>query len=244
MKKRLCTHPGKFGDILWSLATARELAKRDNQPVDFAIRPPYHSLIKLLEDQDYIAEVIVIESWKSWGSPFGDQPWNSPPTGRQYAAVTDLGYRRHPTFQLMHYTAMQQGITLPESSVFPFLKIPATVVKDAAVIACGFSPEGTYAASKKQFLESLRIALPEKRFEELNLLPWEQVPARIASSLCFLGCRSALAVCAHGVHATAVIFEPQVARHALWFAPGTSAHEHMVKTVEEAVELIRSLCVS
>lgn len=205
-RKRLCTFPGCNGDCLWSLATAREFARLDGQPVDFAIRGDYRKMAPLLRQQPYINEVIVMENWYRTGSPHGDIPWESPPPPYEYEHIVHLGYRCFPDRQLMRFVAHQQGITLPDQP-YPFLKIPDNSVRSSNVVSVGFATHPPWP-SKISLVDELKRLLPEVQFIDLNLLEWHDLPPLLATSLCFLGCRSALAVCAFGCGTKCLIFEP------------------------------------
>src|SRR5215467_12449688 len=120
--KVLCTFSGKYGDILWSLPTARQIA-RDiaGGKVDFATMPYYESLRPLIASQEYIDECFVIPDWIRTHSNHGDGPAESPKqtiagevsTGgdaiigvqakigdyqslRTYDKIYDLTYKGHP----------------------------------------------------------------------------------------------------------------------------------------------------
>ncbi len=121
--KVLCTFSGKYGDILWSLPTARQIAKDiAGGQVDFAMMPYYESLCPLIEEQEYIGKCFVIPDWIRTHSNHGDGPWEAPvqtvvaefpkkdfnpPVGefcveykkgdwRAYDKVFHLTYRGHP----------------------------------------------------------------------------------------------------------------------------------------------------
>jgi hypothetical protein len=58
----LCTFPGKFGDILWAMATVKEIARQNGAPVDFCLSNETKSLIPLLRLQPYIRSAWVEEA--------------------------------------------------------------------------------------------------------------------------------------------------------------------------------------
>lgn len=148
MSYYLCTFSGKFGDILWSLPTAKYIAEKIvGQPVDFAVMPYYVSLLPLIFDQSYISSAFVIPEWLRAHSNHGDQPWQPPPVWAEYGIdeLPDgsklqygkvgydkewhLTYRGHPgisapAMPLMDFTAYQQGITL--QNPIPFLTVSET----------------------------------------------------------------------------------------------------------------------
>lgn len=157
--KILCTMPGKFGDLLWSLPTVRAIAEQavkeiEGKPlqgcfVDLGIMPEYRSLLPLLNVQPYISKAFVIENWICTGSHAGDQPWEAPVnilvnetyihtgvdilTGNtyHYDKVYHLGYRNHPPSNkpLVDFIAEQQGIKLEKP--IPFIDLTDQLIGKA-----------------------------------------------------------------------------------------------------------------
>lgn len=242
MGKHLVTFPGKFGDILWSLVNAKEIA-RVNGPVDFGIMPQYRSLLPLLQAQSYIAKAFCVENWVCYGSPFGDQPWNSPlGTGNGYDMVWDLGYRGHPQRFLPLYSADLNGVGLPASPV-PFIEAPTIEsLPYDYYFTYGFNPE--YAEDKKAFLEStiggLEYSLARNGhldYVDVTNVPWCMAASLIFYSQGFLGDRSSLHVLAHGLGRRVCLYEPNPTRNmgifkCLW------GREQQVTTREEAIHVI------
>jgi hypothetical protein len=96
MGKTLCTFSGKYGDILWSLPTARQIARvLTAGQVDFAVMPYYENLLPLLRAQPYIANAFVIPNWLRTHSNHGDQPWQ-PPCRMAGNAIQVLGRTEPP----------------------------------------------------------------------------------------------------------------------------------------------------
>lgn len=60
----LCTHPGRFGDILWALPTMRAIAEAYGQPVEFLTSAKYEAINKLVELQPYIACAEFDPAWQ------------------------------------------------------------------------------------------------------------------------------------------------------------------------------------
>src|ERR1700739_3708930 len=98
MAKYLATFSGKFGDILWSLPTAKTISEvLLGSKVDFCMMSAYKSLIPLLEQQPYIDKAFVAEDWTFWHDNYGMQPWHSPKRVHDgYDRVWDLAYKSHP----------------------------------------------------------------------------------------------------------------------------------------------------
>lgn len=163
MSRYLCTFSGKYGDILWSLATAKYIAEKTvGERVDFAVMPYYQNLLPLLVEQSYIDRAFIVEDWLRTHSNHGDQPWQPPewvekkgcfqhgtlPCGDDnfpaswqgpYEKAWHLGYRGHPgisapSMPLIDFVAYQQGITFNGSQVTPFLDVSDSVEEEARKI--------------------------------------------------------------------------------------------------------------
>jgi len=94
--KVLCTMPGKFGDILWSLPTVRCLREAAGEPVDLVTSPTYGSIIDLIHGQPYIGKAMVHPKWEVRDTaPMTPQ---RPPEfdAACYDKVIHLGYERWP----------------------------------------------------------------------------------------------------------------------------------------------------
>lgn len=237
MSRLLCTFPGKYGDILWSLATVKRISEMCSAKVDFMMMPQYKSLTDLIKAQPYIDDVKISDAWVFMHSNYGDQPWNPQPPvqawiDQNYAHHWHLGYRAHPgkTFgnvelQLIDFTAWQQGITFPANPL-PFLFVPDGPIFGKSLleavgldldlrkpfVAVGFNEQ--YESLKKGFLDCLKLTLGnDVTFVDVTKQPWLAAAYLISQSLCFVGCRSANFVIAHGLAKQMVIFEPHPARN-------------------------------
>lgn len=241
MSKILCTFSGKYGDILWSLPTARALSFLHGCKVDFATMPQYKSLIPLLEKQFYIEKAMVFDDWILHHSNYGDQPW-LPPSHQKCGGTTNcqsgwercyhLGYRAHPglpfgqpNMAVMDYIAWQQGVKLKDP--LPFIGGLCDRVVVSKVYA-GFDRElratvvddfVTYAFNeqykemKDKFLEALREKLGIRvRLVDVTRYAWLEAAEYIQGSLAFVGCRSANWVIANGLNKWILCYEPHPAR--------------------------------
>lgn len=239
MSKFLATFPGKFGDILWSLATVKRLSEVTSTKMDFEIMPQYHSLLPLLQAQPYIDKASVVQDWTLMHSNYGDQPWNPPqhtgfcitPGQGGYRCKVGhemcwhLGYRSHPgrmmggqELQLIDYIAWQQGIMLTGNPL-PFLFVPPPYLGDKMpknYIAIAFNEQ--YDGLKKQFATTLHTMLnvnpPGVEFIDVTQKSWLVAAGLIQHAIGFVGCRSANYVIAHAVgQKNMFIYEPHPARN-------------------------------
>jgi hypothetical protein len=222
MSKTLVTFSGKFGDILWSLPTARQVAQEsDERKVDFAVMPAYKSLLPLLEFQSWIDKAFVIDDWICTGSPCGDQPWCAPePAGASYKRVCHLTYRAHPGMQgtpaiaLCDYTAWQQGVHL-KRPVVPFIEAqPIDVFPPPPLPVLCYSFNGDYFTPKQQFLFRLITRTKDLiSWTNVGELPWMQAASLLSQGNPFIGCRSACWVLAMGLGCQTLTYEPNPSRH-------------------------------
>ena len=237
MSRYLCTFSGKYGDILWSLATAKYIAEKIvNTPVDFAVMPYYENLGSLLCQQKYIDNAFVIPDWLRTHSNHGDQPWQPPVAVEQkYEKTWHLTYRGHPginapSMPLIDFIAYQQGIRL-QAPVIPFLDVDdetafpalpfielttgnlADVAKEKRLVTYSFNDQ--YVKEKKDFIETLWPLLQEDGLELLDLNSWGWASAAWAlkHGLIHVGCRSACWVLATGIGQDTITFEPHPSRN-------------------------------
>lgn len=263
--KILCTFSGRYGDILWSLPTVRELRLRLNQSIDFCCMPQYENLLPLIRQQFYVNKAFPLLPWICQGSPYGDQPWEAPVEHLGYEQVFHLTYRHHPQVEcLADFIARQQHVALGDTWV-PFLnindvrffdmlqeekkrtpgfEIPNEFIKTPEVVV-GFNPDhGNY---KQEFFNQVIASVENKLgrevpWKDLKKYDWIKATYLVQNSKVFIGCRSALCVVAHGCGKPCVVFEPNVARHGIVFGCRVG-NEKMFnfQTVNECVEYLFGL---
>jgi hypothetical protein len=219
-KRILTTFSGRFGDILWSLPTVREISKREGTKVDMGIMPQYKSLLPLLQMQPYIDTAFTIDDWICVGSPCGDQPWQPPVRVEEhYEKSFHLTYRRHPQSNeaLIDFIAQQQGFELTEP-VVPFIEtnFKYAYLRSANTVFIAVAFNALYQAEKDAFRIKLKELLPENiQYLDVLRLPWTDAAAAIKCALAFVGCRSSNFVLAHGVGQKNIfVFEPHPSRNA------------------------------
>ena len=225
--RTLCTFSGKFGDILWSLATVDAIGKMLGEYVDFACMPQYESLIPLIQAQPYVEKAFTIPEWVCTGSPHGDQPWQPPQTVnlRSYDRQYHLTYKGHPgitpgmpRMPLIDFIAWQQGIKFVKSPV-PFLTYDCVLptwtspeVFGVGFVAYAFNSD--YADQKKRFLESVEQAGTGLNFVDVGKQSWLMASLLLKRAVAFVGCRSANWVLACGVGQKNIFtYEPNPARN-------------------------------
>ena len=234
MSRYLTTFSGKGGDILWGLATVKQISQTVNEKVDFCCRPDYRNMIPLIQMQPYIDKAFVDENWLLWHSNHGDQP-NVPQDHVEleapYEKVWHLTYKGHPGINsekmaLIDFVAWQQGMRLTEpvcpwievrSWAFPYTNADKAVALDPVLrmdnyVAYAFNTQ--YDGEKQAFRTILFSKLPDTKFIEVSSLSWPIAAAVIANAACFVGCKSANYVLAHAVAQKNIfVFEPHPGRN-------------------------------
>lgn len=256
--KILCTFSGKFGDILWSLPTVREIQKLNssdyddadtysvNAEVDFGIMPQYESLLPLLNAQSYINKAFVIKDWICVGSPAGDQPWEAP-FQEGYDKVYHLTYRNHPGKDqpLIGFIAAQQEIKL--ENPIPFLS--ANGIKRSNFYYVAYAFNDSMLPEKLKFLDKVREQLKDIYFIDISQSPWELAAIDLLDPAClaFIGCRSSNYVLACGVGQRVFVYEPNIARsrYGPWGTTFTCPYANETETInaELVAEEIKSKVV-
>jgi hypothetical protein len=234
MKMRiLCTHPGRFGDLLWALPTVRALSESFKTTVDLLLSPSYspEPLLRLIASQPYIGSVWVANDWLILETaPITPRQPPSVPSG--YDRIIHLGYESWPSLSLpweMCGLAEKQVPLLAGTFDLdrPWITSSFTLSCDVAV---GFSDE--YFEMKygleRLLWEHLTLNGKEATRRVVNVSggprwhtqnPWGMAAAWIGGATLFVGCCSALHVLACAMGVPVILVEPQPARHHDVFYP-------------------------
>jgi len=209
----LCTFSGKYGDMFWSLASARELARR-GFVVDFAVMPRFAAALELIFAQPYIRRAFAIDGWEMAHDGCAAQPWNPPSVPAGHDHVLHFTYRARPQVPLILYPGTLYGFPLSEP-VLPFIEV-ADEPPRPNVVACGFNE--MHHEAKEAFLAKLRVRFPNLVFEDVSVLPFLAAAKAIKSASMFLGDRNANFVLANGVAQRCLTFEPETGRREVIFS--------------------------
>jgi len=196
----LCTFSGKYGDILWSLPTAKYIADVTGGPVDFGIMRPWLSICPLIETQPYIDKCFPVPGWFPEHERFGAQPWESPRMSPPYPVTYNLTYRKMPDAPLIDFIAYESNARLGNQQLsLPFLNAEDTA--EHPTVTWGFGQHGW--SQKMRFRDDVAAAVEpvihNVKWVRVDKLPWYNAAREISRAHAFLGCKSALHVVAHGV---------------------------------------------
>lgn len=238
----LLTFPGRHGDLLWMLPTARAISEQDGAPVDLLISAKYGSLAPLIDQQPYIRSCIPSPIWEvQETAPMSPRvPPNVFWEHCGYDRVLHLGYDGWPGAPLPYDIAGRAGVEIDLRR--PWIAQSRWPQCESA-ITIGFTDE--WFELKYGVVKLLEERWPEHRGDVTKtiLLPagsrwdleaehymgpttWEQATHWISTSEVFFGCCSALHVLAVALGIPAVIMEPAEARHHPIFWPlGTTGPE-------------------
>lgn len=136
MPKYAIVHPGKIGDLLYCLPTAKVLHEQDGAEIDIFTSELCKPAEKLIRYQSYVHDFIIPADYAVRDAGQGVQPWfMNVPSG--YDRVYQLGYEHFPDGPLHLYTARRAGLgSVPN----PSYECPDVKVYDepyAVVAHCG-----------------------------------------------------------------------------------------------------------
>jgi hypothetical protein len=224
--KVLTSCAGRFGDILWQLATVRAISETLGEPVDFCTTGTYGSIIPLVQAQPYIREAFAVPEWQILTeAPAG--PPEPPSVDPSYKWAFHLSFRGWPAWPTLAEGYWQTArVELPEVKPLdlerPWITPPSQYRTDVAV---GFGE--LWFELKYGLLELVERALPEVHFSVMAAegsrwntegvrhypLSWPKAASLIAGSKLFFGCLSAPWVLANALGKPTVIMEPAEPRH-------------------------------
>jgi len=206
------TFSGRYGDILWSLPTAREIAKIHGR-VEFFTMEDFASICPLLETQSYITKAACIPGWKMMGDGCGAEPHEHPPLSG-YDRIYDLTYPSFPTQPLIDWIAHTNNITFHESPI-PFLEAAPAPPIDITV---DFKFPQKLDIFFMPFLQKLQEKLGRTiTYEVTAQHKWIEAAQAIRASTLFVGDKSSNHVIAHGFGKPLLIYETARDRHNIIF---------------------------
>ena len=238
--KILCTFPGKIGDALWSLPTARMISRHFRVPVDFCMTPEHASegLLRLIGEQEYIANTYSLPGWtveyKECMQP--RDPMVGGYTDYKYDKVFDLGYAGWPDQELARYVhrlllSNYKDVGFPfQLDMSPWIKVQHFAPIKRSIFV-GWNHEwlelkmGLVLALAKSISNTV-FCIPYTagarheefvRINNINEIEMRrtdiyEAATMLARSSLYLGCLSALWVLACAMGKRCVVMEPSEAR--------------------------------
>ena len=234
--KILVSFPGRAGDIIWMLPTARAIAEAYDTPVDLQLAGEFAGLRPLLAQQPYLGQVSADPRWGMEGSP-APVPFD---LGLPHDRVFPLDYRGWPEWPLplCPYTVAQSacaadGVQLgPLDLLRPWITLVAPPEIWAVDIAVGFTEAwfelklGLLTEVNYSLQEALvQLTPPGSRWVGVpGYIPvegcdWLYAAATIQRAQVFFGDCSALHVLAVALGKRCILMEPMEARHNEIFYP-------------------------
>lgn len=144
------SHPGKFGDLIYSLPGTKFLCDYYSAKCHFYTSSYYGFIKRLIDYQDYIEECVIAEAYQILEFSWGAQPWDMQPYFRDidYLAIHQFGFRHFPDRPLHEWYLHEEGLDV-SPPLLGFLSYPEikTLDEDYIVIA----PRGDH-----MFIESFQ----------------------------------------------------------------------------------------
>lgn len=154
--KYAIAHPGKIGDFLYCLPTARALHERDGASIDMYTSELCRPIETLVRYQSYVNDIIFPADYVINNLGQGVQPWNmSIPAG--YDKVFQLGFEHFPQGPLHLFAAARAGVVNVPS---PMYECPNTFFYSSPYIVvahCGSRTHPTLRAAYKEFMQRCPI---------------------------------------------------------------------------------------
>lgn len=219
--------PGRHGDILWSLPTARAIAEKYEMPVDFVLSQKYGSLLSLILRQEYIGSVTVDPTWEVQET--APMTPRVPTMPLEADRVYHLGYEGWPQAPLPFDVAKRAGVTI--DLLRPWITASYPDFYGARDVVYGWSDEYfelKYGVTLLQHGDNVVITAQGSRWQTehchkdalyVETTDWEWAANRIASTKVFVGCCSALHVLAVAMGKRCVLMESNPQRHHPIFWP-------------------------
>ncbi len=200
------THPGKVGDLLYSLPTVKSICDAKGQQADFWTSEYCYPIVKrLLERQSYIRRCILSPTYVIEGMDMGVRPSRVPVDTILYETTYHLGFREVPNCALPQFIARSVGATWNGKIEYEYDDVPTldepyivlaprgeTSYKDTFLDLIKKSPVKTVIIGGLGDLIGDGTALNKCGLDLVETLPW------IAKSRGFVGLMSSQLVLANG----------------------------------------------
>ncbi len=202
------SHPGKMGDALYALPTARLLYGINGEKIDFYTSKYCAPIKRLVEYQPYINEVIIPENYEVQRMDMGCQPWEMPIPVNKYSQVHHLGFRGVPDKAIHQYILNTIGYNMPVGISYEYPNNPPQITQPYVCIA----PRGE--TSFKELFHNVITELLNKGIavvqiggegDNISSLGWDKTGIDMLDTLTllhhssgFVGLMSAMLVLANG----------------------------------------------
>ena len=112
------SHPGKFGDIIYSFPAARWLCNHFGQHGHFYISSYYGALKRLIDFQSWM-DCVIPEEYEITHHGWGAQPWDMSPfiDMEKYEHLFQFGFRQYPAGQVHKFYLESCGFDANPSPV-------------------------------------------------------------------------------------------------------------------------------
>lgn len=227
----LC-HPGKIGDMLYVLPTARKIYETTGADIDIITSELCKPAEQLVRYQPYIHDFIIPSNYILNNVGQGCQPWYMDP-GPGYDKVYQLGYEHFPDGPLHNFTARRAGVYPVDSPRYDY---PDKLFSEDPYIVVAHCSSRAYPELTEEYrkfisncpIKVIQTGVPEDWVEApsinmtgINLL---EVLPLIAHAKAYIGFYSGLLVLANGFSIPKII--------TMWPGVGESHGLHIDPTVD------------
>jgi hypothetical protein len=198
------THPGKVGDLLYSLPTVRKVCQTKNEVADFYTSDYCYPIVKrLIERQSYINACYLSHTYRIERMDIGVQPWKVPVDVSVYETTYHLGFRNVPDISLPAFIGSSVGVAWDGIISYDYDDVP-TLDEPYIVVAprgmTSFTPLFNEVISTSlikavvigSYMDYTGVGINKCGLDLVDTLPW------IAKSKGFLGMMSSQLVLANG----------------------------------------------
>lgn len=203
------THPGKFGDVLYSLPIVKWLCDKHNCCADFWTSYYCVPLKRLLEYQPYIDSFLINYDYKIKHTNSGVQPWKVPVPEIDYSQIYHLGFKTviPPNPNLLNFMAKDVGApnNLPIQYKFPKIETAKKYIIVAPRAQTLPVNENIFIDIIKKLSKKFLIVqvggkgdFVGKIGKDLTGLDFLETTSWLAGCVAFVGCRSSQLVLAEG----------------------------------------------
>jgi len=200
--------PGKIGDLLYVLPTAKKLHEQDGASIDICTSEVCRPVERLIKYQHYINEVHISKKYVLRDLGQGCQPWYmDPPDNQEYDKVYQLGYQHFPYGPLHQYAASMAGVFPVANPQYDFPDIKYFDEPYIVVGHCSNRSSSEMAANYRYFVDrspikTVQTGAPEDWVggpsENMTGLDFLETLSLISRAKAFIGFYSGLLVLANG----------------------------------------------
>lgn len=204
------SHPGKSGDLIYSVPAAKWLCEHFQTKCHFYISDYYKWLQRLLNYQDhFIEECIIAPGYEIDHHAWGAQPWNMSPyiPVDNYAGLYQFGYKNFPDRPLPDFGLSECGFEGITPKFVGTFKYPEIETLDTDYVCSAFRLDPAFEASWRSFADQCPLPIVQIGMEgegwnhpnsiDISGVDWLETVSWLSKAKGFFGRISSQAGLAH-----------------------------------------------